>query len=354
MFRPVNRVCRTRAQACATAPLFRYTIMGQRKPLATMSVRTVFMGSDPIALPLLDCLQAQDDLQLHAVFTQPDRPRGRGMKLQPNAIKAWAQSAGVQVLQPERCAKADAAWCQREGVQLILVMAYGQILRKSMLSVPALGILNFHASLLPAYRGASPIESAIANGELETGVSLMQIVPQLDAGPVLDVERVPIAPDANAAQLRADLATACVPLWRRCWPAIRNGNARFVPQDDAAVTYCSVLSKEDAWLDFARPAVDLANRVRAFHVWPGSCFRVKDVVYKVGAAHADPAQHSCKPGTLLCGKDILRIACAQGFLHILQLQKPGGKMLPIADFLRGHTFLPATVAETVSATRSAD
>lgn len=314
-----------------------------------MAVRTVFMGSDPIAIPLLDSLTGLPDLDLHAVFTQPDRPRGRGMKLQANAIKEWATAHGIPVHQPERCTKDHALWCQAQGVELILVMAYGQILRNSMLKVAPLGILNFHASILPAYRGASPIETAIACGESETGVSLMRIVRELDAGPVMDVEKVAITDTMIAAELRTELAAACVPLWQRCWPKIASGTAAFIEQDKSQVSFCRILTKEDAWLDFRKPATALAHRIRAFHFWPGCCFGVAGTVYKIGAARAEAAEATgLAPGTMICGKNRLHIACGDGLLEILQLQKPGGRMLPIADFLCGHRFLPGACADLVS------
>ena len=172
------------------------------------------MGSDAIAVPVLKYLaeEASHRVSVAGVFSQPDRPKGRGKHLQPNPLAAAAQELGLPLLQPEKPGTQEAEWLERHGVRLVFVMAYGHLLRKHLLAAPALGYVNFHASLLPKYRGASPVESAVASGERETGVSLMRIVPKMDAGPVLDMESVAVEPLDTGASVREKLAAATVPL----------------------------------------------------------------------------------------------------------------------------------------------
>ena len=309
-------------------------------------LRVVFMGSDAIALPMLEWLAGEGArlVQVVAVYTQPDRPAGRGQKVQPNAIKAWALARGLPVFQPEKLAAGELAQLRALQPDLALVMAYGHILRPDFIDAPRLGTLNFHASILPAYRGASPIQTAIANGERETGVSLMRIVPALDAGPVADVERVPVAAHDTAAEVEAKLAQACVPLLTRNLPALAAGRLVFREQDAAAATYCRRLEKSDGALDFARPAAELAARINGLMPWPGTGVTINGVAVKLGLADWLPAESGdAAPGTIL-GADVdgLRVATGQGILRVRRLQRPGGKMLPAGEFLRGFPLPPGT------------
>ena len=219
-------------------------------------LKLVFLGSDPIALPVLDWLagEGRTVATIIAVFTQPDRPVGRGQKITANAIKAWALARGVPVFQPEKLTDDVRAEFAALGSEVALVMAYGHILRDAFIATPRLGTLNLHTSLLPKYRGASPIQTAIASGERETGVSLMRIVRKLDAGPVADVERVGITTLDTALDVEAKLAAASVPLVARALPRLRDGSLLFVPQDEGAVSHCRKLAKEDGVLDFSAPA----------------------------------------------------------------------------------------------------
>lgn len=299
------------------------------------------MGSDPIALPLLDFLAGDGAVELAGVFTQPDRRTGRGMKLQPNAIKAWALDRGVEVLQPARCGPPEAQWLCANFIDWVIVMAYGQILPKAVLSAVPGRFLNFHASHLPRLRGASPIHSAIALGLLETAVSLMQIEPKLDAGPVADVELVPISGSDTTAELHARMAQSCPALMARALPAMQGGSLRFHAQEAARATYCRILEKTDAHLDFGSTAEHLQARVRAFQPWPGTAFPHDGQEIRVLAAETIPGAPGAAPGTIL---DLecqgLPIACGEGTLIATSLQRPGGRPLPAFDFLRGYP-LPA-------------
>lgn len=316
------------------------------------------MGSDPIALPLLDCLHGEMGQQfaLRGVFTQPDRPHGRGMKLQANAIKQWAQSNRVSVLQPESIGTEELDWLREQGVELILVMAYGHLLKRDLLALPKHPVLNFHASLLPRFRGASPINAAIAAGESETGVSLMQIVPALDAGPVFAVEKVPLSSSETPATLAQKLSMACVPLLRTHLPDVVGGTLQAVPQDKASATYCRILEKQDALLDFQEPAVALERRIRALSPWPGTAVDWQStpdsepIRLKIGHASALPYSpiNAVQPGTLLPKsafptQEGLPVATGEGVLFFNSLQRPGGKMLGVDEFLRGFPLACGTV-----------
>lgn len=315
------------------------------------SIRLVFMGSDAIALPLLRDLRSNSavPVQWCGIYTQPDRPTGRGMKLRANAIKQWAIQEGIPVRQPQRCGEEDVNWLAGQNVDLILVMAYGQILRKRLIEIPALGTLNLHASALPELRGASPIHTAIATGRRTTGVSLMRIVPKLDAGPVADVESIRISDEMQAPDLIQAMSAACIPLMRRCLPKLVSGQLKFTEQDPQTVSYCRIINKSDAALDFNFAAKILHDRIRAFQPWPGAELRLPEAVLKIGRSRiVDNKGATHLPGTIHFSESGLpRIQCGEGSLELLALQRPGGRMLPVAEFLRGFDMKPGTVAESV-------
>lgn len=320
----------------------------------------VFLGSDPIALPLLDWLAGEGSAvaRVIAVFTQPDRPVGRGQKITPNEIKTWALARGVPVYQPEKITEDVRAQLAALSADVSLVMAYGHILKQDFIDTPRLGTLNLHASLLPRYRGASPIQTAIANGERETGVSLMRIVRQLDAGPVADVERVPIAPRDTALHIEHKLSAACVPLLARTLPRLAGGDLAFAEQDHTAATFCRRLVKDDGRLDFAASAAALAARINGLFPWPACTFDLAEQPIKVGLADA-PTDAEIRhllsdkpvPGEVLgADGEGLLVATGQGALRCLRLQRPGGKMLPAPEFLRGTPIAVGTILPSVALT----
>lgn len=304
----------------------------------------VFLGSDPIALPLLDWLAGEGSAvaRVIAVFTQPDRPVGRGQKITANGIKTWALARGLPVYQPEKITEDVRAQLAALQADVSLVMAYGHILKQDFIDTPRLGTLNLHASLLPKYRGASPIQTSIANGESETGVSLMRIVRQLDAGPVADVERVPIASRDTALEIEHKLAAACVPLLVRTLPRLATGELVFVEQDHAAATFCRRLVKDDGRLDFTAPAAELAARINGLFPWPACTVEIAGQPVKIGLA--DTLSAAAPAGTVAGADDQgLLIGTGVGLLRCLRLQKPGGKMLPAPEFLRGSPVATGTV-----------
>lgn len=318
---------------------------------APVPLKLVFMGSDSIALPLLNWLVGEGSAfaRIAAVYTQPDRPAGRGQKVEPGPIRQWAAARGLPVRQPEKLAQDECAWLAAQQADLALVMAYGQILRDEVIAIPRLGTFNLHASILPDFRGASPIQTAVACGERETGVSFMRIVKRLDAGPVADAERVSVAPLDTAREVETKLAQACAPLLERALLRLRAGSLAFTPQVESRATYCRRLMKEDGQLDFSAPVATLAARINGLFPWPGCAVEINGVAVKLGLADAAarpgaPGDHAAAPGTVTgVDADGLLVAAGDGSLRLRMLQRPGGKMLAAPEFLRGFMVPAGTV-----------
>lgn len=316
-------------------------------------MKIVFMGSDAIALPALDWLTGSGHAKVVAVFTQPDRAAGRGQKVQANAIKHWAAAKGLPVHQPAKFGAAARDALAALKPDLTLVMAYGHILRQDVIDVPRLGTINLHTSILPKYRGASPIQTAVAQGETTTGVTLMKMVLALDAGPVGDLEWVMIEPLDTAAEVEAKLAGACVPLLQRAIPALAKGTLKFTAQDEAKVTFCRRLEKTDGVLDFTAPARALAARINGLNPWPGCSVTINGQPVKLGLADVAslPADSNvlryklgAASGTVIgADADGLLVAAGEGVLRLRKLQRPGGKLLPADEFLRGFPVAAGTV-----------
>ena len=306
--------------------------------------KIAFFGSDPIALPCLDALlKSSGDFEICGVLTQPDRPAGRGRKLQSNPIKKWAKEKELSIMDPEKPGLQIIEWVSELGAEITIVMAYGHILKEELLKVSPFGCFNLHASLLPKYRGASPIETALAMGEQETGITLMRVVPKMDAGPVVDFEKVPIISTDTGISLREKISHACVPLLLRSMPTLFSQNFSESKQDEGRVTYCRKLNRGDGRLDFSLSAAEIDFRFRAFVGWPGTWFCHNDSVLKVGKLCVSKETLGLKPGECNAEKkDSLIVGTGAGSVEILELQKPGGKMLPVSDFLRGYP-LPSHV-----------
>ena len=306
-----------------------------------MGARVVLLGSDPIALPAFEAVAALPGVDVVQVWSQPDRPSGRGQSVQPNAVSAWALARGLPLRRPGRLDEAEDAALAALVPDLAVVMAYGQLLREATLAIPRLGFVNLHGSLLPALRGATPVEGALALGLPETGVTLQQVVRRLDAGPVLATRRLPVGPAVGRESLRAEMGRVAGLLAAEAVPALLRGALVPAPQDDAAATYTRRLRREDAALDFSRPARELANRVRALEGWPGSTCVLGDVRLKVGRAEAAPGSPGPAPGTVLAADAAgVAVATGDGTLRLLELQRPGGRMLPAAAFLAGFRVEP--------------
>ena len=308
-------------------------------------MRVIFAGTPEFARVALQRLHgAGFDIPL--VLTQPDRPAGRGMKLQPSAVKQFALEQGITVAQP-RGLRLDGKYPEdaaaaREAIQaaradVMVVAAYGLILPQWVLDAPRLGCLNIHASLLPRWRGAAPIHRAIEAGDRETGVTIMQMDAGLDTGAMLLVERVAVAADDTTGSLHDKLAALGGRMIVEALELAACGGLRPVLQPEEGVTYAHKIEKAEAAIDWAQPADVLERRVRAFDPFPGVTGSLGGEAVKIWRAHAVmQGPGSVAPGTVvtLDGHGI-GVACAHGRLEITELQRPGGKRLPAADFLRG-------------------
>jgi methionyl-tRNA formyltransferase len=310
-----------------------------------MKKQVIFFGSNAISLPLLEYLQASQLMEITGVITQPDRPSGRGQALKSTVISDFSEKYNIPLLKPHVLDVNTVAWIKSMGCDIIFIMAYGRILKKNILELPSLGIYNFHASVLPKYRGASPIESAITCGDSETGVSLMQVVEAMDAGAIADMEKVPIEPNDTYMEVTTKISLACLPLLERNSQAICDDTVSWQEQDPLQATYTRKLSSEDGILDFSRPALYLKNLVNAFTPHIGCRIDHYGIFLKIKSPDVEPMDCSrFKIGEVIsAGVDGVKIVAKDGLLVIHELQRPGGKMLRAVDFLNGFAMRPGDV-----------
>lgn len=293
----------------------------------------VFFGTPQFAVPSLQACQAVGTVV--AVVTQPDRPRGRGHHVQPSPVKELALAAGIPVLQPPRLKGTDfATRLAALEPEAAVVAAYGRILPPDVLAAPRRGCLNVHASLLPRWRGAAPIQWAIAAGDRETGVCLMQMEAGLDTGPVLALRRTPISPTENAETLAARLAELGGMMLGEEMPAFFRGELKPRPQPTEGATLARLVTREDGRLDWGLPAVHLERRIRAFTPWPGGWTLLEGRMLKVW--RAEVVEGTAPAGTVLAARGALEVACGQGALRLLELQPEGKRRMSAAEFLGGH------------------
>ncbi|HET9836050.1 MAG TPA: methionyl-tRNA formyltransferase [Rhodanobacteraceae bacterium] len=301
-------------------------------------LRLVFAGTPAFALPgLRACLQSGADVA--AVYTQPDRPAGRGRALAMSPVKQAALDAGIPVEQPESLKDESVQQRLREHApDLLIVIAYGSILPKAVLAIPKLGCWNVHASLLPRWRGAAPIQRAILAGDSETGVCLMRMQAGLDTGPVLLSARTPIAPHDTGGSLHDRLAELGAQVLAEGLHRISNGETLIAtPQSGEGVTYAHKLDKAEAKLDFAQSANELERKVRAFDPWPVAEAEIAGEKIRIWSAVAmspGPESRVPSPGLLVAAsKHGIDVACGEGVLRILKLQRAGGRVISAADYL---------------------
>ena len=296
----------------------------------TQSMRIVFAGTPEFAAQHLQAL-LDAGRTVVAVYTQPDRPAGRGQKLAPSPVKQLAVQQGIPVYQPqtlrEPAAQAELAALQAD---LMVVVAYGLILPQAVLDLPRLGCINSHASLLPRWRGAAPIQRAIEAGDGESGVTVMQMEAGLDTGPMLLKVSTPITAEDTGGTLHDRVAALGSQAVVRAVEALAAGTLQLEPQDDALATYAHKLSKDEARIDWRRPAVELERLVRAFNPWPICHTTLGGEALKVHAARLGAGQG--EPGHILeASRNGLTVACGEGALSLTRLQLPGGKPLDFAD-----------------------
>ena len=305
---------------------------------ASVPRRLVFAGTPEFAVPCLDALLASGH-EVCAVYTQPDRPAGRGRALAASPVKQRALAAGIEVRQPRtlRDAEAQAALAAL-APELMVVVAYGLILPQAVLDTPRLGCVNVHASLLPRWRGAAPIQRTLLAGDAETGVTLMQMEAGLDTGPMLAHAALPIAPGQSGGELHDALSALGARLLAAHLDALLAGQLSGTAQDDALACYAAKLDKAEAELDWSQPAIALERRVRAFNPWPVAQTTLADgSVLRLWRAIALDAPADASPGQVLAeSRDGIDIACGEGRLRLLELQLPGRKPLAAADFLNSR------------------
>lgn len=306
-------------------------------------MRILFMGTPDFAVPSLQALlDAGHDIC--GVFTQPDKPKNRGMKLQPPPVKVLAQEHEIPVYQPTSVKDGAALKIIQElAPELIVVAAYGRILPNSILEYPAKGCINVHSSLLPKFRGAAPIHWAVVSGETETGVTIMHMAQELDAGDIIDQIRTPIDPDESVESVHDRLAELGGKILVEVVEQIANGTAARTPQDSAQATYAPMLSRELSNIDWTQPAKAIHDKIRGLSPWPAASTNIiSDTTIKIFGSVDLGETTSAAAGTILAaGKQGIDVACGDGkVLRITQLQAPGGKRMAAADYLRGH---PITV-----------
>ena len=306
--------------------------------LSNPGLRLVFAGTPDFAVPCLDACRASG-AEVVAVYTQPDRPAGRGRKLTPSPVKHAALDAGLAVAQPESLKPAEA----REALaalrpDLLVVVAYGLILPRKVLALPRHGCWNVHASLLPRWRGAAPIQRAIEAGDAETGVCLMRMEKGLDTGPVLLSQRTPIGEAETGGELHDRLALLGAQVLADGLGLLRAGMQPVaVPQPDSGATYAHKLDKAEAKLDWTQPAATLARKVRAFQPWPVAEAQLDGERVRIHAAEALPEAHAAAPGTVLrASRDGIDVACGEGALRLLRVQREGGKPVAVGDYLNAR------------------
>jgi methionyl-tRNA formyltransferase len=315
-------------------------------------LRIIFMGTAELSCASLEKLANDINFSVVAVVTQPDKPKGRDLKLTPSPVKVLAEKLNLPVLQPLKARDEKFIGELRDlKPGLMVVVAYGQILPQTILDLPPFGCLNVHTSLLPKYRGAAPIQWAIADGEPETGVTIMQMDAGLDTGPVLATRRTPILPTDDSQILHDRLAQLGAELLAETIPAYVSGKIKTQPQPAEGSTYAAKIKKEDGQIDWNSPAQKIWNRLRAFTPWPGAFTRWSSSFSLSGTGdtlkrelqpqllkiwRAEAVEKSGVAGTVLSAdKTGLVVGCGQGALRILELQREGGKRLAAEQFLAG-------------------
>lgn len=305
-----------------------------------MTFRAVFMGTPQFAVPCLDALT--EIAEVVAVVCQPDKPVGRGLELTAPPVKKRAIELAIPVVQPTKLKTGEfAAWLRDQDVDVALVVAYGRILPKDVLSAPRLGCVNVHASLLPKYRGAAPITWAIVDGEPETGITLMQMDEGMDTGAILEQFPTPITPDETAGELSERLSALGALAVRKGLPRYVAGGYTPIPQDHAKATTAPMLEKEQGRIDFGKPARAVHDHVRGMTPWPGAFTRSRGKTLKVHATRVTDvpsgAVVAAAPGTVvLADKSRVVVACGERAVELLKVQLEGKKAIAAGDWFLGR------------------
>lgn len=300
------------------------------------ALRIVFAGTPAFGLPCLEAL-ANAGHDVIAVYTQPDKPKGRGQALQSSPIKQWAEARNIPVYQPQSL-RQEAAQQELSDLQpdVMVVIAYGLILPKAVLDIPRLGCINVHASILPRWRGASPIQHAILHGDVETGVCIMQMDVGLDTGPVYAEVRTPICEDDTASRLHDRLSHISAEPLLATLNGLAHGHAVALPQSEIGVTYAHKIAKENGRIQWDKPAQEIDWQVRAFNPWPMAYALLDDKAIRVMHVVVKQEQSAKPPGTIYhIDKEGVWVACGEGSLVISHWQWPGKKAMLVRDWLNG-------------------
>ncbi len=298
-------------------------------------MRVVFMGTPDIAATCLKKIIA-DGFEVVGVYTQPDRPKGRGMKMLPSPVKEVALANNIPVFQPENFREEESVEQLRSlRPDICAVVAYGRILPQKVLDVPTFGCINIHASVLPRYRGSAPYQWAVLDGLKETGVTAMYLCREMDAGDIIDVSRTPIGENETAGELLDRLAVLGADLLSKTLTRFAKGKVEGVRQNEAEVCYAPMLDKSICPIDWSKTARQVHDHVRGLHPWPVATMELQGRKFKVHATRI--AEGSGKPGEILgLTKTGLKIACGEGAVEVIQLQADGGKRMAAPDYFRGH------------------
>jgi len=297
----------------------------------------IFMGSAAFAIPALDAL-ADSHHKILEVVTQPDKPAGRGQQIRACPVAERAREHGLSLHQPDSVRMPDELkHFKKLDADLIVIIAYGKILPRELIDMPRHGAINVHASLLPKYRGAAPINWAIVNGERETGVTTMFINEDLDAGDILLSSKTPIHDNETAPELHDRLAEMGSDLLKATISELADGKLIPIPQDHSKATQAPIMKKEDGLIDWSLTSRAIYNRVRGFTPWPGTYTNLEDKTLRIHCAEPLEDGRQGAPGTVVEVQDRLCIACGQGVLKLTEVQIEGGKRMPAADFMRGHS-----------------
>ena len=305
----------------------------------------VYFGTPEFAVPTLEALLASRHV-VSGVITQPDRPKGRGQRLQPTPVKAAAVAQSVPVFQPERLRAPEVrATLESWAPDLGVVAAYGKLIPDELLALPRLGMINVHASLLPRYRGAAPIQRAVIAGDAETGVTIMRVIKALDAGAMLDKVHCPIGPDDTSDVVERKLSQMGASLLVDVVERLSHGPVTEEPQDDHMATYAAKLTKSEGLIDWTLPPADIHNRVRGLYPWPHAYTFVDGERLVVLATRVEPPTGlDVTPGTIVCASaDGIRVATGQGGqILIVDVQPEGRRAMSARDYLGGHPLTPGT------------
>lgn len=300
------------------------------------ALKILFAGTPEFAARHLDALISSHH-NVVSVYTQPDRPAGRGKKLHASPVKQLAEEAGIMVRQPQNLKDPDEqAELAAQGADIMVVVAYGLLLPQTVLDIPRLGCINVHASLLPRWRGAAPIQRAIEAGDRETGITIMQMEAGLDTGPMLLRSTCPIKTNDNAGDLHDRLAELGPPSLIQALDHLASTGLAAQAQDNNQATYAAKLNKAEARIDWHRPAAEIARRIRAFNPFPIAFTELDDERLRIFSAQPSDSGHSSPPGTLFVVSDTLEVACGEGSrLRLQEVQLPGKKTIAAAALLRG-------------------